>query len=235
MLLPRLRTLESRFRSRSVHVHGYSGHVCATPASASRQLPLRVVAGQQPSVPSDSCIAMNFGPQLARSYTASESLLGLAQPVVLVMRRACRGLRYYPQTTSVRRPSCCTPVSSSTSRACCLALQGALDFERGPLASAADPVAGAALPLPLVVADQRFPVGLARLIRATLQPEAAFIEAHYSNMGYWAIGIEPWSLDAGARHSPAPYFALTVCVSQQGCAIQQNRWLLTATRNRCHE
>ncbi len=79
-------------------------------------------------------------------------------------------------------------------------MQGALDFERGPLASAADPVAGAALPLPLVVADQRFPVGLARLIRATLQPEAAFIEAHYSNMGYWAIVIEPWALDAGANH-----------------------------------
>ena len=78
-------------------------------------------------------------------------------------------------------------------------MQGALDFERGPLASAADPVEGAALPLPLVVADQRFRVGLARLIRATLQPEAAFIEAHYSNMGYWAIVIEPWALDAGAH------------------------------------
>jgi len=100
--------------------------------------------------------------------------------------------------TDVRRSLCSTTVSS-TLTACCLGLQGALDFERGPLASAADPVAGAALPLPLVAADQRFPVGLARLIRATLQPEAAFIEAHYSNMGYWAIVIEPWALDAGAR------------------------------------
>ena len=56
-----------------------------------------------------------------------------------------------------------------------------------------------------MVADQRFPVGLTRLIRATLQPEAAFIEAHYSNMGYWAIVIEPWALDAGASHfGPLP-------------------------------
>ena len=54
-------------------------------------------------------------------------------------------------------------------------------------------------PLPLVVADQQFPVSLARLIRATLQPEAAFIEAHYQRMGYWAIAIEPWALDAGAQ------------------------------------
>ena len=48
------------------------------------------------------------------------------------------------------------------------------------------------------MADQRFPVSLARLVRATLQPEAAFIERHYANMGYWAIVIEPWVLDTGA-------------------------------------
>ena len=56
-------------------------------------------------------------------------------------------------------------------------------------------------PLPLVVADQQFPVSLARLVRATLQPEPEFIEAHYRNMGYWAIAIEPWARDAGALSS----------------------------------
>ena len=85
--------------------------------------------------------------------------------------------------------------------------QGAIDFESGPLVSTADAELVSVQPLPLTVADQRFPVGLARLVRATLQPETAFIEAHYRNMGYWAIAIEPWAQDAGAPaslHSHVP-------------------------------
>jgi hypothetical protein len=84
-------------------------------------------------------------------------------------------------------------------------LQGAINFDDGPLASGSDAGAAAtAQPHPLVVADERFPVCLARLVRAALQPEAAFIERHYANMGYWAIVIEPWVLDTGAcgGHQP---------------------------------
>ena len=81
-------------------------------------------------------------------------------------------------------------------------VQGAIDFDRGPHASGSYAEAAVCTqPLPLAVVDERFPVSLARLVRTTLRPEAAFIERHYGNMGYWAVVIEPWVLDTGALPS----------------------------------
>ena len=92
-------------------------------------------------------------------------------------------------------------------------LQGAIDFDGGPIVSDAAAEAVASVqPLPLVVADERFPVSLARLVRTTLQPEAPFIQRHFGNMGYWATVIEPWALDTGALpYGPMAIEQLPAC------------------------
>jgi len=78
-------------------LHYTRGHTCASFAFASRRLPLRPAARAATVSPVRQLHCFGRPPQHSRPYTAPVSLVGLAQPVVLVTYRACLGMHLAPQ------------------------------------------------------------------------------------------------------------------------------------------